>query len=104
MAPLSKELAGLVIPHDHFGSHLDNQLRTTDSILEKENFKYAGELLAQVWDDITIDGYPTVAEYIDPDSSEINPESFHEFDQNWFAVHVRTSQYLFQIVKCSDRL
>ncbi|XP_055543502.1 uncharacterized protein LOC129729044 [Wyeomyia smithii] len=24
-------------------------------------------------------------------------------DQNWFAVHVRTSQYLLQIVKCTDR-
>lgn len=24
MAPLSRDLAGLVLPHDHFGSHLDD--------------------------------------------------------------------------------
>lgn len=103
MAPLSKELAGLIIPHNHFGSHLDSQLRTTDLALEKQNFKYAGELLADVWSEMTIDGYSTVAEYIDPESSELDPESFHGFDQIWFAKHVRTSQYLLQIVKCSDR-
>jgi hypothetical protein len=25
MAPLSRELSGLIIPHDNFGSHLDDQ-------------------------------------------------------------------------------
>ena len=31
MAPLSKELAGLVIPHDSCGTHLDSQQRTIDN-------------------------------------------------------------------------
>uniref|UniRef100_A0A182W7W0 Uncharacterized protein n=1 Tax=Anopheles minimus TaxID=112268 RepID=A0A182W7W0_9DIPT len=26
MAPLSRELVGLVLPHDHYGSHLDDKL------------------------------------------------------------------------------
>lgn len=103
MAPLSKELAGLIIPHDHFGSHLDSQLRTTDEELEKKNFRFAGETLAEVWGDLTIDGFPTTAEYIDPDCSEVDPESLEFRDQNWFDVHVRTSQYCLQIVKCDDR-
>lgn len=30
MAPLSKELAGVILPHDHFGSHFDSQNRTID--------------------------------------------------------------------------
>lgn len=102
MAPLSKDLAGLIIPHDHFGSHLDSQLRTTDTELEKKNFKYAGETLANVWNQLVIDEYPTVAEYIDPEVSEIDPDLLHEFDDNWFANHVRTSQYLLQIIKCND--
>ena len=46
MAPLSRELAGLILPHDH---HLDEQGRTIDAELEKSNFRYAGETLAAVW-------------------------------------------------------
>lgn len=103
MAPLSKELVGLIIPHDHFGSHLDSQLRTTDEELEKKNFKFAGETLAGVWGDLSIDGFPTVAEYVDPDTSEVDPETLECRDQGWFDVHVRTSQYCLQIVKCDNR-
>ena len=48
MAPLSKELAGVVLPHEHYGSHLDSSGRTTDKELEKENFRHAGQTLAEV--------------------------------------------------------
>jgi hypothetical protein len=37
MAPLSRELAGLILQHDHYGSHLDNSGKTTDAELEKKN-------------------------------------------------------------------
>lgn len=33
MASLSKELAGLILPHDHFGRHLDGQGNTIDTEL-----------------------------------------------------------------------
>jgi len=36
MAPLSRELSGLILPHDHFGSHLDANGKTTDAELEKK--------------------------------------------------------------------
>ena len=36
MAPLSRELSGFIIPHDTFGSHLDDQGKTIDSVLEKK--------------------------------------------------------------------
>lgn len=49
MAPLSRKLSGLIIPHDRFGSHLDEQRRTIDEELEKENFAFAGETLAEIW-------------------------------------------------------
>lgn len=42
MAPLSKELAGVVLPHDAFGSHLDENGVTVDAEKELENFKKAG--------------------------------------------------------------
>nr|XP_043066048.1 uncharacterized protein LOC122321057 [Drosophila bipectinata]XP_043066049.1 uncharacterized protein LOC122321057 [Drosophila bipectinata] len=49
MAPLSRELSGLILPHDMFESHLDNQGRTTDFDLEEKNFEFAGRTLAKVW-------------------------------------------------------
>ena len=47
MAPLSKALAGLVLSLGTFGPHLDSQRRTVDLELEKQNFKKAGEVLAE---------------------------------------------------------
>ena len=36
MAPLSKELAGLLLPHDHHGNHLDSQ----GKFIKKKLLKY----------------------------------------------------------------
>jgi hypothetical protein len=102
MAPLSKELAGLILPHDHFGRHLDGQGNTIDTELEKRNFEFAGRALAEVWSQVNIDGFSTFAEYIDPESSELDDEILLKKDEQWFCVHVRTSQYFTQIVKCMD--
>lgn len=46
MAKFSNELAGLILPHGHYGSHLDNSGKTVDEELEKQNFAYAGQALA----------------------------------------------------------
>jgi len=48
VAPLSRELAGLILPHDHYGSHLDRGGRTLNMEMEKANFGYAGKALAEV--------------------------------------------------------
>ncbi|GBP50086.1 hypothetical protein EVAR_17347_1 [Eumeta japonica] len=61
MAPLSKRLAGVILPHEHFGSHLDDKGMTTDDDLEKRNFQHAGETLAEVWRDMKIDNYDVSA-------------------------------------------
>ena len=39
MAPLSRDTAGLTLPFDTFGSHLNSSNETTDIELEKKNFK-----------------------------------------------------------------
>lgn len=36
MAPLSRELSGVILPHEHFGSHLNSQQETLDENLEKK--------------------------------------------------------------------
>ncbi|CAF4547071.1 unnamed protein product, partial [Didymodactylos carnosus] len=49
MSPLAQDLAGLILPHDHFGTHLDGNGMTINQELERTNFKRAGEVLAEVW-------------------------------------------------------
>ena len=39
MAPLSKKMCGLILPHDSFGSHLNSMGETVDDELELQNFK-----------------------------------------------------------------
>ncbi|KAF2898353.1 hypothetical protein ILUMI_07821 [Ignelater luminosus] len=69
MAPLSRELSGPILPHSSYGTHLDEQGRTTNSDFEKKNFQKAGEVLVEVWNSMVIDHYEVVAEYVQPDDT-----------------------------------
>jgi hypothetical protein len=66
MAPLSHDLAGMILPHDHFGSHLSDSGVTINVELEKINFRKAGQILAERWRQSVIDGFPCVADYVNP--------------------------------------
>jgi len=66
LAPMSHDLAGLILPHDHFGTHLNDVGLTEHAELEKENFKLTGDVLAEVWSMNVLDEHPVVAEYINP--------------------------------------
>jgi hypothetical protein len=103
MAPLSRELSGLVLPHEHFGGHLDSQGRTVDDTLEKSNFQFAGETLSKIWSDVMIDKFPVIAEYIVPENSKRATETLLTTGSTWFQEHVRTSQYFTQMFKCCDK-
>ena len=48
MAPLSRELIGVIFDHEHYGSHLNSAKETVDLELEKRNFAYAGKALASL--------------------------------------------------------
>jgi len=101
MAPLSRELAGLILPHEHYGSHLDSKGKTVDVHLEKKNFKHCWETLAEVWSALEIDKHPTVARYIDPEASEVDASTIFKKDLNRAAQHIRANQCFTQIVKCN---
>ena len=47
MAPLSKELADVILEHQHFETHLDDRGNTIDEELELKNFEHAGSILAE---------------------------------------------------------
>jgi len=79
MAPLSKELTGLILPHDRYGSHL-NERGSMDVDLE-ENFKLTGNALAKIWLHLIVDNFPTVAEYIEPTKSELLEQNLLSRDQ-----------------------
>lgn len=94
MAPLSGELSGLILRHDFYNSHLNSACKTIDKDLEKENFAYAGETLANVWSKITIDNYPVHAEFVTEEAFVENPSPE---SAEWYNTHVRESQYFLQV-------
>ncbi|XP_044594835.1 uncharacterized protein LOC123272182 [Cotesia glomerata] len=100
MAPLSRQLSGLVLPHDSFGSHLDSRGRTIDKDLELQNFAAAGKILASIWSSTMIDGEEVVSTFIHPTKMEEITDP--PIPQDWYDKHVRESQYFLQVVKCGD--
>ncbi|ESO03931.1 hypothetical protein HELRODRAFT_172961 [Helobdella robusta] len=98
MAPLLRELFGLILPHDHFGSHLDASLKTTNAELEMANFQKAGEVLAEVWNATVIDGFDVVATFVPCSTGKLDLQAP---PNDWFASHVRQSQYCLHIIKCN---
>lgn len=102
MAPLSRDLCGLILPHDEYGNHLNSKNETIDIELEKKNFQKPGEVLAKVWSENVIDNYPTIATFV----SEMDPEFKDNLilkDSSWCDKHITFGQYLLQITKCDDR-
>lgn len=96
MAPLSRQLSGLILPHNNFGTHLNEASVTIDHDLEKKNFGFAGKALAEVWGNMDINGYPVTAEYADIECVAQEPEPV---SAKWFSVHVQESQYFLQVMK-----
>ena len=97
MAPLSKVLSGILLPHETFGTHLDSSRKTINTNLEKLNFKAVGEILAKVWEEIVLGKFPVVADYVENDAKD--PVNLNE---KWTSFHCGISQYLLQIMCCGD--
>lgn len=47
MAPLSRELAGFILSHEHYGSYLNANGLTVDDEFEKSIFGFVGNTLAE---------------------------------------------------------
>lgn len=101
MAPLSRELSGLILPHNHFGSHLDDKGATVDTELEKRNFEHAGKILAEIWSNTEIDGHQTLARYIDPNEKS---RQIPKVTPDWRTRHIREGHYSLQVFLSRRRL
>ena len=96
MAPLSHDLAGLILPHDTYGTHLDSAGNTIDLDLEKKNFDAASEVLCEVWSKTVISDFKVDCKTM-PVGCQFIPE---EPDQDFLSDHVLQTRYGLQIVKC----
>lgn len=94
MAPLSREVTGVVLLHDSFTTYLDSNSRTVDVNLEKDDFNKTEEILASV-SSVYIDGHEVVAKYIDPNNDALSVSDLPA--GGWYSEHVRDSQYLLQV-------
>ena len=99
MAPLSRKLSGVILPHDHFGSHLNSAGKTVDSDLEFINFQYAGKVLTEIWNNVKIDDHPVIAQYATAECVLPLPEMP---SSKWYSTHVRESQYFLQVGLCRN--
>ena len=97
---LSKELSGLVLPAETFGSHLQHG-KTIDEALEERNFESAGEVLADVWNKMVIDEHDVTAEYISVKPTE--DISKFSVSPSYKSRHLIQTQYMTVALKCDDR-
>ena len=104
MAPLSHDICGLVLDHEHFGSHIGPSGKIVDEELEKKNFFHAMNVLASIWSKTVIDKHAVYAEAIPiPDGNATSRVPREEVtNQLWRSQHIMSSKYMLQVVKCTD--
>ena len=89
----------MILPHDQFGSHLDASGKTTDTDLEEKKFQKAGEILCDIWNNISIDNHTVKCSYRKPTDG---PKEIDPPNPDWFEKHCSISKYCLQISKCDD--
>ena len=132
MATLSKKLAGISLPIDTFGKHLDTQGKVVNQELGLRNFRHAGEALCTIWRRDKIFGKPVYSEYVDErpvpfsdiifeanagidDSNNEKTRDEDEYRENrdiegiaepvpwaWIEKHTQLCKYSLDIRKCED--
>ncbi|CAF0737658.1 unnamed protein product [Didymodactylos carnosus] len=74
-----------------------NDLESRMLLLSKQ---LSGQCLTEIWNATSIDGHEVIARYENKTTAdECIPTTT---DSEWYTTHVRQSEYLLQIIKCSD--
>ncbi|CAB4437126.1 unnamed protein product [Rhizophagus irregularis] len=104
METLSGKLAGITLPIDHFGSHLNTQGKVIDPELALQNFWYAGESLCDIWSRDLIFGKSVDARTKPAkkkqDKGDDSPECFVPW--SWIENHCNLCQYSLDIKRCAN--
>ena len=98
MAHLSKELGCVLLDRKHFGAHLDDKGNTVGPQIELKSFEHNRKILGEIWSRMVINDYQVIAEYIVDKALKI----VKDVSEIWRSSHVRSSQYLLQIIKCNN--
>jgi len=99
MSHLSRLMAGTILPHDTFGSHLQGK-KTVDPELEFRNFTAAGEALAACYHEEQFDGFPINARYVERKG---DPEDSYPLPVEQFMTqHCRQCTYSLEFSKCDS--
>ena len=94
MAPLSHDLAGIILPHDTFGTHLDASGKTIDKKLEEKNFYAASDVLSEIWSKTVIDNHKVDCKTVKKGSQFIPDDACPV----WISKHVKVV-FLLKIIK-----
>src|ERR1044071_9895352 len=81
MTTLSGKLAGITLPINHFGVHLNTQGKVINPELALQNFKYAGEALCDIWNRDLIFGKRVDAKYIEESKNPFENLQFESTDK-----------------------
>ncbi|CAG8782214.1 20886_t:CDS:2, partial [Gigaspora margarita] len=65
IATLSGKLAGVILPIDYFGTHLNTQGKVNNQELALKNFRFAGEALYDIWCHDLVFGKCVNAQYVE---------------------------------------
>lgn len=102
MASLSEKLAGITLPVDEYGVHLDSQGNVVNEELARRNFEFSGKKLCEIWSRDQIYGRPVTVQYVDQSSKPFdNPAST---TWEWIERHAQLCRYSLDLKKCKDRL
>ncbi|CAG8484579.1 17764_t:CDS:2 [Gigaspora margarita] len=103
MCTLSEKLAGIELPVDKFGSHLNSQGVVIDKDLARRNFEFAGKCLCEIWERDKIHGKQVYVDYV-----EYNEDPFQNNGKEipswlWIESHTQICRYSLDIRKCSNQ-
>ncbi|CAG8775471.1 30566_t:CDS:2 [Gigaspora margarita] len=93
MASLSSKLAGIMLPIDHFSTHLNSQGKVIDEELAMKNFRFSGEKLCDIWRRDKIHEKPVQVEYLD---THDNLLADMEISWQWIEEHSPEATILLQ--------
>ncbi|GBC26323.2 hypothetical protein GLOIN_2v1870260 [Rhizophagus irregularis DAOM 181602=DAOM 197198] len=102
MASLSEKLAGITLPIEEFGSHLNSQGNVIDEELARRNFEYSGNKLCDIWKRDDIHGKPVTVEYVDQERNPFD-EPEPSISWEWIEEHTQLCRYSLDIKKCKNR-
>ncbi|CAG8516623.1 4830_t:CDS:2 [Cetraspora pellucida] len=103
MCTLSEKLAGIELPINKFGSHLNSQGVVVDEDLAKRNFEFSGQSLCEIWKRDNIHGRQVHANYIDYDEDPFHNKGKEPTTWLWIERHAQLCRYSLDVRKCPDR-